>query len=198
MKKKFSANPLARIVFSPIGLMVLVGLAGGFFVSDLFRGIALRQAPPPEIAPGPQNATQAPMAYSDVFRPDSDNGIVGVRAERIGISGGTTTVMIAIHFHRHKEYTFYQVGTYEPPALVDKAGGLLLGQVEFPADRHFSGGETYRTLITFPGVPSSFPVTLSLFMGERYQGQYHMIPVSLTGLAPDLHPSSPLKGTPRS
>ena len=196
--KKSSGPSLTRMIFSPIGLMVVVGLAGGFFVSDLFRGIATRQAPPPDIAPGPQNATQAPLAYSDVFNPLSDNGIIGLQVERIGVSGGTTTVMIALHFHRHKEYAFYQVGSYEPPALVDKAGGLLLGQVDFPADQHFSGGETYRTLISFPGVPASFPVTLSLFMGERYRGQYHMIPVSLTGLAPDRHPPSPLKGTPRS
>ena len=195
--KKITGSPLARLILSPIGLMIVVGLAGGLFVTDLFRGIAKRQTPPPDIAPGPQNATQAPMAYSDVFAPDWDNGIIGIRAERIGVAGGNTSVMISIHFHRHKKYAFYQVGAYEPPALVDKDGGLLLGKVEFPADRHFSGGETFRTLITFPGVPASFPVTLSLFMGERYSGQYHMIPVSLTGLAPDRHPPASPQGSPR-
>jgi hypothetical protein len=193
--KKISGSPLFRILFSPVGLIVLVGLAGGLFVSDLFRGIAMRQAPPPEIAAGPQNATQAPLAYSETFRPDSDNGIVAFRAERIGVAGGQTTVMLAIRFHRRKEYSFYQIGSYEPPALVDKNGGLLLGTVEFPANRHFSGGETFRTLITFPGTPASFPVTLSLFMGERYAGQYHMTPISLTGLSPSNHPPAPSKGS---
>jgi len=192
--KKLLDSPLSRILLSPIGLMIVIGLVGGLFVADLFRGIAERQAPPAQMATGPLNASQAPLAYSDSYAPVSDNKIIGFTAERLFEKNGKTYIDLLIRFHRNPQFNDYQVGTYEPPSLVDKSGNLLLGTAEFPADHHFSGGETFRTLLTFPGSPSSYPVTLSLFMGERFAGQYHMMSVSLTGLSPST-PPPPSKGT---
>jgi len=191
--KRPSGSPLLKLLLSPIGLMIAVGLAGGFFVSDLFRGIAKRQAPPPQTMTGPLNASQAPLAYSDVYSPVSDNKIIGFTAEKLLEKDGKTFVELSVRFHRRPEFSFYEIGTYEPPSLVDKNGNLLLGTAEFPADHHFTGGETFHTLLSFPGRPASYPVTLSLFVGERFAGQYHMMSVSLTGLSPSA-PSTPGKG----
>ena len=58
--KKSSGPSLTRMIFSPIGLMVVVGLAGGFFVSDLFRGIASRQVPPRTSPPAPRMPPRLP------------------------------------------------------------------------------------------------------------------------------------------
>ena len=193
MKKLFD-SPLLKVLRSPIGLMIVAGLAGGVFVVDLFRGIAERQAPPAEMATGPLNASQAPLAYSDAYAPVSDNKVIGFTAERLLEKDGKTYIDLLIRFHRHPEFNDYQVGAYEPPSLVDKNGTLLLGTAEFPADHHFVGGDTFRTLLTFPGRPASYPVTLSLFVGERFAGQYHMMSVSLTGLSPSA-PPPPSKGS---
>ncbi|MDA8111587.1 MAG: hypothetical protein M0T83_03950 [Nitrospiraceae bacterium] len=191
--KRLSGSPLIKILLSPTGLLIVVGLAGGFFVSDLFRGIAERQAPPPQMMTGPLNASQAPLAYSDVYSPVSDNKIIGFTAEKLLEKDGKTFVELTVRFHRHPEFKFYEIGAYEPPSLVDRNGNLLLGTVNFPADHHFTGGETFHTLLSFPGKPASYPVTLSLFVGERFAGQYHMLSVSMTGLSPSL-PSTLSKG----
>ena len=182
--KKLSNSPLVKLLLSPIGLFVVIGLVGGLFVADLFRGIAERQAAQPQVQTGPLNTSQAPLAYSETYAPVSDNGIVGFKAEKLLEKDGKTYVEITVHFHKHPHYVDYEVGVYEPPTLVDKNSNLLLGTVDFPANRHFLGGETYRTILSFPGRPASYPVTLSLFMGERFAGQYHMLTISLTGLSP--------------
>ena len=193
--RKFSKSPLLQLIFSPIGLLVVIGLVGGLFVSDLFRGIAMRQTPPPSMEKGPITASQAPLAYSDTYAPVSDNRVIRVSAEKLVEKEDKTYIELSVYFHHHPQYNFYEIGSYEPPTLVDKNGGLLLGTAEFPADRHFAGGETFRTILTFPGKPASYPVTLSLFMGERYSGQYHMTSVSLTGLSPASPAPATKKGT---
>lgn len=182
--RKFSKYPLIQLILSPIGLLVVIGLVGGLFVSDLFRGIAMRQSPPASTETGPLTASQAPLAYSEKYGPVSDNGVIRISAGKLLEKGEKTYLEISLYFHRHPQYKFYEIGSYEPPALVDKNGGLILGTADFPADRHFTGGENYRTILVFPGRPASYPVTLSLFMGERFSGQYHMTSVSLTGLSP--------------
>jgi len=193
--RKFLQSPLIQLIFSPIGLVVVIGLVGGLFVSDLFRGIAMKQTPPPSLEKGPLMASQAPLAYSDKYAPVLDNKIIRITAEKLLEKGDQTYIEISVYFHRRPEYDFYQIGTYEPPSLVDKNGAILLGTSDFPADRHYKGGETYRTILSFPGKPASYPVTLSLFTGIRYSGQYHMTSVSLTGLSPAQHSSSPMKGS---
>lgn len=175
-----------RLLLSPIGLVSVIGLVGGLFVSDLFRGIASRQAAQPYLQKGPIMPSQAPLAYSDKLSPVSDDGIIRVSAEALRVNGGTTSIELAITFHTRPEYSSYEIGTYEPPSLVDRAGGLLMGSADFPPDHHFRGGETYRTIVSFPGTPASWPDTLTLYMGERLAGQYHMTSVSLTGLSPSL------------
>jgi len=187
-----------NLLLSPTGLIIVIGLAGGLFVSDLFRRIALRQTPPPQMESGPMTASQAPLAYSEKFVPISDNKVIRISVEKLLEKGDKTFIEISVYFHRHPQYKFYEIGSYEPPTLVEKNGGLLLGTADFPANRHFKGGETYRTLLSFPEKPSSYPVTLSLFMGERYSGQYHMTSVSLTGLTPASNSFTASKGTPKS
>lgn len=183
--KKFMKSPLMQRLFSPVGLLVVIGVVGGLMVSDLFRKLASRQAPAPSEMTGPLTASQAPLAFSEKFVPSSDNGLMRITSEKMAESADRTSIEISIHFHRRPEYKSYQIGSYEPPTLVDRAGGILLGTADFPTDHHFRGGETYRTVLHFPGKPASYPVTLTLFMGERFSGQFHMVSVVMTGLSPD-------------
>lgn len=182
-------------------LVILGGLFVGLTVSAMFRSMTLKETRPQAERPGgPITSTQAPLAFSL-----KKNGLYqdpNISLSAISMKSGTNNLhlQIGIDFHPPDGTPYVEIGSYEPPTMVDAQGGLILGIFNPPPDHHFQKGDHVTSMLTFPGAPASYPVTVTIFLAERVGGRFHMKSISLTGLQKETDsPTKPLsmkKGSP--
>ncbi len=164
-------------------LVILGGLFVGLAVSAMFKSMTLKETRPQAESPGgPITSTQAPLAFSL-----KKNGLYqdpNISLSAISLKSGTNNVhlQVDIDFHPPDGTPYVEIGSYEPPTMVDGQGGLILGTFNPPPDHHFHKGDRMASILTFPGAPASYPVTVTIFLAERIGGRFHMKSISLTGL----------------
>ncbi|MCL4461160.1 MAG: hypothetical protein M1297_05540 [Nitrospirae bacterium] len=170
-------------------LIVLAGILIGLMVSFMFKSMMLGQKPPQsERINGPLNTVESPRMFSLALRKTYHDALLDVRADAIRISGGQTMIEMDFSFHPGTGGKTMEIGSYEPPNFVEPDGRMVLGTFNPPESHHFRTGENYRTLISFPESPRHLPISVTLFLGERLDGRFHMQPVVLTGLSPAPEP----------
>ncbi len=166
-------------------LIVLTGILIGLMVSFMFKSMMLGQKPPQsERINGPLNTVESPRMFSLVLRKTYHDPLLDIQASAIRISGGKTRIEMDFAFHPGADGKTMEIGSYEPPNFVEPDGRMVLGSFDPPASHHFRAGESYRTLVSFPETPRHLPISVTLFLGERLQGRFHMHPVVFTGLSP--------------
>lgn len=167
-------------------LIILSGLVIGLMVSAMFKTMVMKQTPAPSEQPsGPLSTSESPGSFSN--KPDFtykdpyiDLSVLSVRTLK-----DRTALEIRIAFHLPNGTHQIEIGSYEPPNFVDADGQMVLGTFNPPVNRPFRNGETLQSIITFSGHPGRLPITVTLFLGERYGDRFHMKPVVLTGLTPE-------------
>jgi len=182
-------------------LVILGGLFVGLAVSAMFKSMTLKETPPQAERPGgPITSTQAPLAFSTQKNGSYQDPNISLSA--ISLKSGIKNIhlQINVEFHPPAGTPYVEIGSYEPPTMVDGQGGLILGIFNPPPDHHFQNGDHMTSILTFPGEPASYPVTVTIFLAERIGGRFHMKSISLTGLQKNSDSSTqPLavkKGTP--
>ena len=173
-------------------LVILGGLFVGLAVSAMFKSMTLKESRPQAERPGgPITSTQAPLAFSL-----KKNGLYqdrNISLSAVSMRSGSQNVhlQIAVDFHPPEGTPYVEIGSYEPPTMVDARGGLILGTFNPPPDHHFHKGDRMTSILTFPEKPATYPVTDTIFLAERIGGRFHMKSISLTGLQSE--PASPAK-----
>ncbi len=171
-------------------LIILTGLLIGLIISAMFKTMVMREKPVhSERPPGPLSTVDSPGSFSKVPRFVYRDPYLDLSALSMRTIKDQTHLEIRISFHLPPGTPSLEIGSYEPPNFVDTDGQMVLGTFNPPPNRPFKNGETLQAIITFQGSPRRLPVTVTLFLGERYGGRFHMKPVVLTGLSPD--PESP-------
>jgi hypothetical protein len=173
-------------------LIILAGLLIGLIVSAMFKTMVMRERPVPSERPsGPLSTVDSPGAFSKNPRFVYHDPYLDLSALSIRTIKDQTNVEIRIAFHLPKDTPGLEIGSYEPPNFVDADGQMVLGTFNPPTNRPFRNGETLQSIIAFSGKPRRLPLTVTLFLGERYGGRFHLKPVVLTGLSPDLESPVP-------
>lgn len=166
-------------------LIVLAGLLIGLMVSFMFKSMILGQKPPsPEQVKGPLNTVESPRMFSLSLQKSYHDPTLDIRAESIRLTAQKTWIEVRFSFHPPTTGKTVEIGSYEPPNFVEPDGRMVLGTFDPPPYHHFHAGDTYMTLISFPDTPHQLPITVTLFLGERVAGRFHMQPVVFTGLSP--------------
>jgi hypothetical protein len=173
-------------------LVILGGLFVGLAVSAMFKSMTLKETRPQAERPGgPITSTQAPLAFSlkknSLYQDDN----ISLSAISMRSGDNNVKLQIGVDFHPPDGTPYVEIGSYEPPTMVDAQGGLILGTFNPPTDHHFQKGDHMTSMLTFPGAPAAYPVTVTIFLAERIGGRFHMKSISLTGLQTDQ--GSPLK-----
>jgi hypothetical protein len=166
-------------------LIVLAGILIGLMVSFMFKSMMLGQKPPQsERIHGPLNTVESPRMFSLSLRKTYHDPLLDIQASAIRTSPTGTEIEMDFTFHPGPGETSMEIGSYEPPNFVEPDGRMVLGSFDPPASHHFKSGESYRTLVSFPDSPRHLPISVTLFLGERLGGRFHMHPVVFTGLSP--------------
>ncbi|MHB8421382.1 MAG: hypothetical protein ACYC9S_12195 [Leptospirales bacterium] len=166
-------------------LIVLAGLLVGLMVSAMFKAMVSHQKPASSERPdGPLSTIESPRMFSLKNQPKFHDVNLDLLAVAFRESAHQTWLEVKISFHPPASVHSLEIGSYEPPNFVESDGRMVLGTFDPPPYKHFHAGETYETLVSFPDTPHHLPITVTLFMGERVGGRFHMKPVVLTGLSP--------------
>ncbi len=166
-------------------LIVLAGLLIGLMVSAMFKSMVSHQKPLSSDRPdGPLATIESPRMFSLKTQSTFHDSNLDITAMSIRESGQKTWIDVRFSFHPPSSDPTIEIGSYEVPNFVESDGRMVLGTFDPPPYKHFRPGETYETLISFPDTPHHLPITVTLFMGERIGGRFHMKPVVLTGLSP--------------
>ena len=166
-------------------LIVLAGLLIGLMVSAMFKSMVTHQKPPTSERPnGPLTTIESPRMFSLKTRPMFHDPNLDIVAVAMKESKTQTSLEVKFSFHPPASVQSIEIGSYEPPNFVESDGRMVLGTFDPPPYRHFQAGEIYETLVSFSDIPHHLPITVTLFMGERIGGRFHMEPVVLTGLSP--------------
>jgi len=164
-------------------LVILGGLFVGLAVSAMFKSMTLKETPPQAEQPGgPITSTQAPLAFSLKKNGLYQDRIISLSAISMRSGSNNIHLQIGVDFHPPDGTPYVEIGSYEPPTMVDSQGGLILGTFNPPPDHHFQKGDHMTSILTFPGAPATYPVTVTIFLAERIGGRFHMKSISLTGL----------------
>lgn len=167
-------------------LIIFSGLVIGLMVSAMFKTMVMKQKTAPSEHPsGPLSTSESPGSFSAKPAFTYKDPYIDLSALSVRTLKDRTALEIRIAFHLPNGTPQIEIGSYEPPNFVDADGQMVLGTFNPPANRPFLNGETLQSIITFSGRPTRLPITVTLFLGERYGGRFHMKPVVLTGLSPE-------------
>ncbi len=180
----FLLGPLRKLK-SRDWIIILGGLFIGLSVSAMFKSMTMHEKPPQSENPGgPITSTQAPLAFSTNQNTLYKDANISLSAVSIKADQKEVHLQIGVDFHPPSGTPYVEIGSYEPPSMVDSQGSIILGTFNPPPDHHFHGGDRMDSMITFPDLPGTYPVTITIFLAERYGGRFHMRSISLTGLNP--------------